>query len=48
MYKEKREKHDAALAELNQLKQANAEKITGIETQIAALNDEYTAVVQRS
>ncbi len=26
VYKEKREKHDAALAELNQLKQANADK----------------------
>jgi hypothetical protein len=48
VYKEKREKHDAALAELKELKQANAEKITGIETQITALNDEYAMVVKES
>ena len=48
VYQEKREKHDAALAELQQLKQANKEKITGIESQIAALNTEYAEVVKNS
>jgi len=48
VYVEKREKHDAALAELNTLKTANTEKITGIETQIAALNTEYAEVVKNS
>lgn len=48
VYAEKREKHDAALAELQQLKQTNTEKITGIETQIAALNTEYDEVVKNS
>jgi hypothetical protein len=33
VYAEKREKHDAALAELQQLKQTNAKKIKGIENQ---------------
>ena len=37
VYKEKREKHDAYLAELQELKQTNGEKITAIEAQIAAL-----------
>ncbi|MBC8768260.1 DUF4407 domain-containing protein [Arenibacter sp. BSSL-BM3] len=41
VYKEKRDKHDAALAELQSLKQTNAEKITALETQIAALDLEY-------
>ena len=41
VYKEKREKHDAALAELQQLKQTNAEKIAALEAQIAALDREY-------
>lgn len=41
VYAEKREKHDAALAELQQLKQANAQKIADIETQIGNLNLEY-------
>ena len=45
VYAEKREKHDAALAELQQLKQVNAEKIVGIETQIADLNTEYAKTV---
>ena len=48
VYEEKREKHDAALAELQQLKALNAQKITGIETQIAALNIEYAEVVKNS
>jgi hypothetical protein len=37
VYKEKREKHDAALAELQQLKTDNKAKITEKETQITAL-----------
>ena len=37
VYKEKREKHDTALKELNQLKKANAEKIATKETSIASL-----------
>lgn len=41
VYKEKRNKHDAALAELQSLKQTNADKITDLETQIAALDLEY-------
>lgn len=48
VYKEKREKHDAALAELQELKKTNAGKITDIEAQIAALNAEYATVVQDS
>ncbi len=48
VYAEKREKHDAALAELNLLKETNAQKIAGIETQIAALNGEYAEVVKNS
>jgi hypothetical protein len=38
VYKEKREKHDAALAELQALKTTNGEKITAIELQLADLN----------
>jgi len=37
VYKEKREKHDAALADLQQLKLNNREKISEKETQIASL-----------
>lgn len=48
VYKEKREKHDAYLAELKQLKEANSAKIAGIETQIAVLNTEYAEVVAGS
>ncbi|MCJ7468593.1 MAG: DUF4407 domain-containing protein [Maribacter sp.] len=48
VYKEKREKHDAALAELQQLKLTNTQKIGDIETQIAALNTEYATVVKDS
>jgi hypothetical protein len=48
VYKEKRDKHDAALAELQQLKQTNTQKIGDIETQIVALNAEYATVVKDS
>jgi hypothetical protein len=48
VYKEKREKHDAALAELNTLKQTNADKIENIEAQIAALQTDYTTAVSNS
>ena len=41
VYSEKREKHDAALAELQQLKLDNKTKIRGIETNIANLKDDY-------
>ena len=37
VYKEKREKHDAALSELKTLKETNKEKITEKEAQIASL-----------
>jgi hypothetical protein len=45
VYKEKRDKHDAALAELQQLKTETKAKITGLETQIAQLNADYTSNV---
>ncbi len=45
VYKEKREKHDAYLLELQQLKEANRIKIAEKESQIAALNAEYAEVV---
>lgn len=48
VYAEKREKHDAALAELQTLKQTNGQKIADIENQIAALNTEYTKTVTDS
>ena len=48
VYKEKRDKHDAALADLQLLKQTNADKITGIETQIAALKTDYDTQVAGS
>lgn len=48
VYGEKREKHDAALAELQQLKSANAEKIATLESQIAALNTDYNTAVNTS
>lgn len=41
VYKEKREKHDAELAALNELKTSNNAKIAAIETQIATLGTEY-------
>lgn len=45
VYKEKREKHDAALAELQQLKTDNKAKITATETQIAKLKSDYDTKV---
>jgi hypothetical protein len=48
VYKEKRDKHDAALAELNTLKETNATKIAGIEAQIAALETDYNSAVTSS
>jgi hypothetical protein len=48
VYKEKREKHDAYLSELVELKAANSQKISAIENQIAALNTEYATEVENS
>jgi len=48
VYKEKREKHDAGLAELQQLKTDNKAKITAIESQIATLQGDYKANVTES
>ncbi len=45
VYKEKREKHDALLAELQVLKIENKEKISGIESQIAQLKGDYETQV---
>ena len=41
VYKEKREKHDAELAALTELRTANAAKIADLETQITALETQY-------
>lgn len=48
VYKEKREKHDAYLAELNELKASNGEKIENLEAQIAALGSDYNTAVTSS
>lgn len=48
VYQEKREKHDAYLAELQQLKQTNTKKIKDIESQIATLNSDYDSAVTTS
>lgn len=48
VYEEKREKHDAALLELQQLKTANTQKIAAIETQIANLQTDYDKAVSDS
>ena len=48
VYREKREKHDAYLAELQELKTINKQKILDIEDQIAALNVEYSVAVENS
>ncbi|WP_203295399.1 DUF4407 domain-containing protein [Luteirhabdus pelagi] len=45
VYKEKREKHDAELAALQQLRETNADKIAVLEGQIADLSTEYQAKV---
>ena len=48
VYKEKRDKHDAPLAELQQLKMTNQEKIVGIESQMLLLQNDYNAKVASS
>lgn len=48
VYKEKREKHDALLAELQALKLENKAKITANETQIAILKGDYETQVVNS
>lgn len=48
VYKEKREKHDAALLELQNLKADNSTKIETIENQIASLNSDYNNQVVSS
>lgn len=48
VYKEKREKHDAALAELQQLKTENKAKIALTENQIVQLNTTYESQVTTS
>src|SRR5690606_8359561 len=45
VYKEKRDKHDAALAELQQLKTDNKAKIEATEAQIAQLKTNYDTQV---
>jgi len=45
VYKEKREKHDAELAALQELKTTNADKIKAIEIQIANITTDYEAKV---
>lgn len=48
VYKEKREKHDAYLAELNALKATNSAKIENLEAQITALGNDYNTAVANS
>ena len=45
VYEEKRQKHDAALAELNQLKNENKDKIVSAETQIGQLKTDYNSQI---
>src|SRR5690606_22905502 len=45
VYKEKRDKHDAELAALVELKKTNAEKISAAEAKIATLATEYKTKV---
>ena len=45
VYKEKRDKHDALLAELQELKEANKSKITANESLIAKLKGDYETQV---
>lgn len=45
VYKEKREKHDAALAELNTLKTENAKKVKTLDGQIVKLQTDYEQMV---
>lgn len=48
VYQEKRDKHDAALAELTTLKATNAEKIAQAEAQKIQLRDEFNTAVSTS
>jgi len=48
VYKEKRDKHNASLAELQQLKSDNKTKIEAIETQIAMLQEDYTTNITKT
>lgn len=48
VYKEKRDKHDAALADLKEIKKSNAEKIRSLETQIATIATDYEAKVAQT
>ena len=48
VYKEKRDKHDALLTELQQLKEANKAKIEATEAQIIQLQDDYSAQITTS
>lgn len=48
VYEEKRDKHDATLAELQQLKNTNQEKITELENAILKLQNDYNAKVANS
>lgn len=48
VYEEKREKHDAALTELQQLKIDNKDKISTLETQIGQLQTDYASKVATS
>ncbi len=48
VYKEKREKHDAELVALTDLKKVNTEKITAAEAKIATLATEYNTKVASS
>lgn len=48
VYKEKREKHDTSLAELQQLKANHLEKIAMLETQITTLKLDYDTAVANS
>ena len=45
VYKEKRDKHDAALADLQLLKEVNTAKITATETEITKLKTDYDTQV---
>ncbi|PVW17336.1 DUF4407 domain-containing protein [Marixanthomonas spongiae] len=45
VYKEKREKHNAELAALQQLRTTNTEKIAALESQIATMSSEYQTKV---
>jgi len=48
VYKEKREKHDAELAALQELRTTNSEKIKAAETQIATLTTAYQVKVSET